>query len=105
MLAAHLGNDTQVMIDERMLDSLMQCAREDFFRRFEIAGLQRLNARSHLDFERRRRSFLRRTPSCRGEKQQEKDFSAQATQKSICRRHRSDPVLRHFDQGESAPIR
>jgi len=81
------------VIDERMLDSLTEGTREDLFCRVEIAGLQRLYAWGHLGFERGRRSFLRSTPSCRGEKQQQKSLAMQAPPKRISRSHDSPQHL------------
>ena len=51
MPATHLGDDTEVVIDKWMFDPLAEGTRENFFCRVEIAGLQRLDARRHLDFK------------------------------------------------------
>jgi hypothetical protein len=51
VLAAQLGNDAEVVIDERMLDSLPEGTVENFFRRFKITRLQRLYARGDLRLE------------------------------------------------------
>src|SRR6266704_1461303 len=98
MLAAHLGNDAQIVIDERMLDALTECTRENLFCRVEFAGLQCRYSRGHLSFKRGRRRLLRRALSCGGDKQEQKDLAAQASQKRSCRRHRCNRTARRDAQ-------
>src|ERR1051325_9534672 len=81
-----------------MLDAVTERARENLFRRVEITGLQCRYSRGHLSFKRGRRRLLRRALSCGGNKQEEKDHGAQASQKRIDRRHRCNRAARRDAQ-------
>jgi hypothetical protein len=68
VVAAQLSKDTEVVIDERMFDSLPQGIGEDFIGGLQIAGLQRLNARGDFCFEGRWQVLLREGTGCDPEK-------------------------------------
>jgi len=76
VLAAELGDDAEVVIDERMLDSLPQGIGEDLLSGIQIAGPERLNGCGDFCFERRRQIFLCESTDGDAEVQQEKDSKA-----------------------------
>src|SRR5437016_4509020 len=93
VVAAQLSKDTEVVIDERMFDSLPQGIGEDFIGGIQIAGLQRLNARADFCFEGGWQVLLRESTGGDPEKRQENDSKARDSQWKYSREHRIGPAI------------
>src|ERR1700731_747301 len=78
MVAAQLSKHTEVVVDERVFDSLPKFIGEDSVGGIQIAGLQRLNARGDFCFEGRWQVLLREGTGCDPEKRQEQENDSKA---------------------------
>src|SRR5712691_13180668 len=95
VLAALLRDDAEVVIDERMLDSVLESSGEDFFGSDKIARFQRLDSGDELFFERRRQTFLRGGGNSGMGKQQKKKTRGTHSEMTSRRADQLDPNIRH----------
>src|SRR5712664_4558837 len=85
VLAAELGDDAEVVVDERMLDSLPQGIGEDLLSGIQITGFESLDACGDFCFERSRQVFLCEGTGGDAEAQQEKDSKAWGSRRTHAR--------------------
>jgi hypothetical protein len=97
VVPAQLSNDPQVVIDERMFDSLPQGIGEDLLSGIKITGLQRLNADGDFCFERMWQVLLRESPPSGPEIQQKNDTEARVLPWRRSKLHRLGTNTRHSD--------